>query len=305
MQLSTTLTEEAYRAIEAISASDLCEILKCPAKWRYREKTETKAMELGTAAHAALLEQERFSAAYYREAESNDWEPPALDTVAEIKKYLADAGIKAPSGAGKDELAYMAANAGATVLCVEQERDRLAAELTGAQALAPKDYDKIQAMRGTIYAQPEYSKALTGAAVEVSITGVEYMGVTLKARLDVVTANGELWDYKTTTDASPDAFGRSAHNYDYWLKMAFYHDMFAAAYGQTPARTVLLAQEKESPYLCQAYALTKEQLQAGRTAYQMALGIYARCLESGNWPAYGGGVQELQTPNWLKGDYQQ
>jgi len=137
-----------------------------------------------------------------------------------------------------------------------------------------------------------------GADVEMSIIDIQHSGVSVKARLDICTASGELWDYKTTTDASPMAFGRAAANYDYWLKMAFYHDMYAMAYGKPPKKVVLLAQEKEAPYLCQAYAMTPAQIDAGRTAYQMALGIYTRCLATDNWPAYGGGIMELETPAW-------
>jgi len=296
MKISETMTEQEYRAIDAISASDLVAILACPAKWRYGEKTETATMALGTASHAALLEPAKFSNSYYRVPEHDDYTPPAADTVTEIRAALAAAGIKVLSGVNKSELVVIAMAAGITT--IENERNFFAMQEAGKAPLSAKDWHRVRLMSSTIHAQPEYSSALVGAAVEVSITDIEYMGVMIKARLDVVTKNGELWDYKTTTDASPEAFGRAAHNYSYWLKMAFYHDMFSVAYGQVPKRTVLLAQEKAMPYLCQAYALTPAQLQAGRTAYQMALGIYKRCTDSNIWPAYGGGVMELDTPSW-------
>lgn len=296
--LVKNMPEEAYRAHDGLSATDLVAILACPAKWRYGEKKETAAMQKGTQAHACLLEPAKFTESYYRIVEADDFEPKALETVAEIKAFLSDVGVKAPSAANKPELAQLATQHGAVVLDVQRATHE--ADNEGRTGISATDYEKITAMSRTIYAQDDYKRALEGAAVEVSIVDVEHMGVKIKARLDIVTAGGELWDYKTTTDASPEAFGRAAANYSYWLKMAFYHDMYAAAYGQAPRRTILLAQEKEQPYLCQAYKLTREQLQSGRNAYQMALGIYQRCMETGNWPAYGGGIMELETPVWLK-----
>lgn len=298
------MPEDAYRAHDGLSATDLAAILACPAKWRYGEKKETSAMQKGTQAHACLLEPAKFAESYYRIVEASDFVPKALETVPDIKAYLAEVGVKAPSSANKPELAALATQHGATVLDVQRAIHE--ADNAGRTGISAADYEKITAMSRTIYAQDDYRFALEGADVEVSIVDVDYWGFSgkIKARLDIVTASGELWDYKTTTDASPAAFGKAAANYSYWLKMAFYHDMYAAAYGQAPRRTVLLAQEKEQPYLCQAYRLTREQLQEGRNAYQQALGIYQRCMETGNWPAYGGGIMELETPAWLK-TYQQ
>lgn len=293
-----TMTEQEYRAHEGISASDLVEILACPAKWRFGEKRETAAMAKGTQAHACLLEPEKFSEQYYRIPDATDYVQKALETVAEIKAYLSVVGVKAPSAANKQELAMLAHDSCAVVLDIE--RTKTALQNLGAVGIFAKDYERITAMSRTIFAQQEYKAALEGASVEVSIVDLEHMGIKIKARLDIVTSSGELWDYKTTTDAGPSAFGSAAHKYSYWLKMAFYHDMFAAAYGKTPRRTVLLAQEKDPPFLCQAYKLTREQLQEGRGAYQQALGLYQRCMDSGNWPAYGGGILDLETPAWVK-----
>lgn len=292
------LSEQEYRAHEGISASDLVAILACPAKWRYGERKETPAMAKGTQAHACLLEPEKFADSYYRIAEASDYAPSALETVEEIKAYLVGVGVKAPSAANKPELAKLAHDHGAIALDIAREQQQQ--ENTEKTGISASDYAKIAAMSSTIYAQDDYCIALTGADVELSIVDVEYAGVKIKARLDIATKSGELWDYKTTTDASPGQFGKAAHNYNYWLKMAFYHDMYKVAFGKPPSRTVLLAQEKEPPYLCQAYKMTKEQLQEGRNSYQMAMAIYRNCLESGSWPAYGGGIMELETPGWIK-----
>lgn len=62
---SETLTNEAYHASAGISKSGLDLILRSPAHYRFGERKEaTRAMEIGTALHCAILEPERFATDY-------------------------------------------------------------------------------------------------------------------------------------------------------------------------------------------------------------------------------------------------
>jgi hypothetical protein len=59
------LTNEQYHAADGISKSGLDLILRSPAHYRYAPKREsTRAMEIGTALHCAILEPERFATDY-------------------------------------------------------------------------------------------------------------------------------------------------------------------------------------------------------------------------------------------------
>lgn len=59
------LSNEEYHAADGISKSGLDLILRSPAHYRFSEKREaTRAMEIGTALHCAILEPERFAADY-------------------------------------------------------------------------------------------------------------------------------------------------------------------------------------------------------------------------------------------------
>ena len=59
------LSNEDYHAADGISKSGLDLILRSPAHYRFSEKREaTRAMEIGTALHCAILEPDRFTADY-------------------------------------------------------------------------------------------------------------------------------------------------------------------------------------------------------------------------------------------------
>ena len=56
------MPNEVYHAHESISKSGLDLILRSPAHYRFRERSEpTRAMQLGTASHTAILEPARFT----------------------------------------------------------------------------------------------------------------------------------------------------------------------------------------------------------------------------------------------------
>ena len=66
MKLSTTLTNEEYRAIDAISNGELQQIANNPADYIWAktapvDTTKTAAFDFGTALHTALLEPELFN----------------------------------------------------------------------------------------------------------------------------------------------------------------------------------------------------------------------------------------------------
>ena len=290
------LTNEEYHTLPQVSGSTLSAIYNdCPAAWRYAERVETKALSEGTAAHAILLEPELFRKTYVRAPDIADYKE-ALVTTKDLQAHIKKLGIKGASAKTKSELISIVLSDENPPLVWDVFVKKFEDTHSGKELLAPDVYDRLHLMRQTIFNDPVYLEALTGADVEMSYVDQD---ADVKARWDIVTKDGEIWDYKTTTSANPEEFGKHAHNYGYWLKMAFQHDVYILAHGEPPRRVVLLAQSKKSPYIPQAYEMTGEQLEVGREQYQVALDQYKRAKELDVWPAYGGGVQELPTPEWL------
>jgi hypothetical protein len=107
-------------------------------------------------------------------------------------------------------------------------------------------------------------------------------------------------DIKTTDDASPDAFGKSAANYGYDVGSAWYSDVLEAHYGRAPEHFVFIAVEKPEPHAIGIYFVEPEVMAAGRV---IARRNFHRILEwraANNWPDYGINPMPLRLPAWAR-----
>jgi hypothetical protein len=294
---STELTNQQYHEeIEAISGSGLSVIYdQSPAHYKYAENEETAALVFGTAAHAMILEPEVFNATFCRGFDVSRY-PDALIGDADLKKWLQVVGQKVSGNKAEKTSRILLLEPLQQIDTVLQQRhERWHGD---KEQIKPDTYDKIQSMRKTIMKDDEIAEMLRGGFPEMSIVG-ELDGVQVKTRPDLITANGGLVNYKTTTDVHPERFGRKAYDYGYLLKASLEYDMFTLAYGKPPAFYVLLGQEKTSPFAFKPYYLSKQHLEIGRSQYRMALATYEHCLKNDNWPAYGAGVSELYLPEFI------
>lgn len=292
------LSNEQYHLMEGIGGSALAKIHSdCLYGWRYGEKKETKALEEGTASHTILLEESEFSKRYARGINPDDY-PDALTTNKSIEAWIKERGRKGYSGKTKDELIQMVNEClgpGETVQILDQIMDRHAMVHADKIVLDYRVFDRIKEMRSAVYMDPIYDRRLSSAK-HVEYSYIDESG--LKCRWDLISADDEIWDYKTCRESHPVHFARNAYALGYWLKMALQADLYEKAFGHPPKRVILLAQSKTKPYIAQAYELTKEQLRVGREQYQAAFLAYQEACNSGYWPTYGGGIQELITPGF-------
>lgn len=294
------LSNEQYQQLPQISGSTLVKIHStCPAKFKYGERKETKALHEGTVLHCAVLEPERFFETYQRAPVLADY-PGALVTAKDIESALKQRGIKGYSGKSKDELIQFA---------IERCDDLIfwdkivsdAADSTEKELIDAVLFDKAISMRGGIDDQEIIDLLSKNPMIEHSIIFEDR-----KVRPDVLVDIGDsfvLMDYKSTINANPDKFGKQAHDLGYWLKMAYQKDVIESLFQKPVSRVILLAQEKELPYLSQAYELTEQQLQVGREQYESAVLIYKNCESTGNWGKYASGILQLPTPQWVERDY--
>lgn len=99
------LSNEAYHSAEGISKSGLDLILRSPAHYRYAERKEsTRAMEIGTALHCAILEPDRFATDYMLLREVTDRRSSAYKDACKVwspEKVLT--GTEADRVAGMQE----------------------------------------------------------------------------------------------------------------------------------------------------------------------------------------------------------
>lgn len=119
-------------------------------------------------------------------------------------------------------------------------------------------------------------------------------GVECKGRLDAIR-DGLVIDYKTTTDASTEAFTREAMRYGYDLQVAMYLTA-AELNGYGNCDFVFIAQEKSAPFAVNIIRASDAFIDRGRWIMQDLLRKWKECDKTGEWPGYG--ENELIIPEW-------
>lgn len=164
--------------------------------------------------------------------------------------------------------------------------------------LKADEMQRIQAMRESIMANPTARALIDGERELSALWNDKDTGVLCKARFDVVNRRaGAIVDLKTTNDASPSKFPRSIYDYGYYIQAAHYL-AGALTLGLDVDLFAIVAIEKEPPYAVAVYQIEDQALVAGEDELRQLLSTYARCQETGEWPAYGDQAVRITLPRW-------
>ena len=175
---------------------------------------------------------------------------------------------------------------------------RKAAYNAGLTPILEHELESVKAMSNAVMAHPHASQLLTGHVAERSYFA-EIDGAGAKCRADAMHEGiGAGVDLKTTADADPAEFGRTAYGFGYHQQVAWYQDVIQAVTGFAPAFYFVLV-EKAAPYLVSVVELTPEFVDYGREANARALSIYQQCQESGEWPGYTDPAL-VEIPRWAR-----
>ena len=174
---------------------------------------------------------------------------------------------------------------------------RQAQEAAGLIVLEREQLDEIDRAAEAVQRNTEARELLEGAQTEVTLRWETLDGFPCKARLDIVPARGVLADLKTTTDASPRGFAKSAFDLGYHLQAAWYLDGFDAV-AEARSGFSFIAYEK-GPGLVTVHHCTRDFIDAGREAYGTALALYRQCVENDTWPGYQSACM-LDVPRWAR-----
>jgi hypothetical protein len=165
---------------------------------------------------------------------------------------------------------------------------RFRAQHPGKSLVTQKEHVNLIGMMKAVHAHPEASLALTGGMAETSIFWKQGR-VKCKGRLDYLKiVSRELNDLKTTYDASPEGFVRSAEEFGYFRQGAVYVAGVEAVFGFRPEFKIV-AVEKKYPWTVRVHRLTASQIEQGHEQFERAIRIYTRCSETsevGEWAAY-------------------
>jgi hypothetical protein len=130
-----------------------------------------------------------------------------------------------------------------------------------------------------------------------------YNGLDIKGRLDA-HGNDEagkaiILDFKTTSSADPEEFGRKAFGLRYPMQTAWYQSLLALELGlEEPPAYFWLTVETQEPFDVVIYQPSEEAMEIGRAQMQYCVETYKACIASGKWPGYSKGILQLEVPSW-------
>ncbi len=129
----------------------------------------------------------------------------------------------------------------------------------------------------------------------------ELDGVDCRCKPDWVSLDHALIvDVKTTQDASPKGFARSAADYGYYRQAAFYRKAVELLTG-IECRFLFACVETTEPYAVACYEPDADMLRVGMADIMSLLAEYRYRFESGDWlQDWSRGIVPLALPTWHK-----
>lgn len=257
------MTFEEYRAIPALNASFLIDMVRSPAHAvQHRMQNEaTPAMAFGSAFHAAVLEPDEFS-----------------------KKYRELPPMDFRTKAGKETKAALIAASPEAVL------------------LSADDAAQIRSMQFSISKHEIASKLCSGEGEHEFVLQWQQGDVPCKARIDRRKVHNshyaDVCDLKTTSDATFRGFSQSVVKYGYHMQAAWYIEGLKRNNIRCD-RFCFICIETVAPFAVAVYELDELLIEIANEEIAKQFEIYKECQKSGKWPAYTDKIQKILCPSWM------
>ncbi len=258
--------EAVYRSLEAANFSTLKHFEKSAAHvyaYMTQPPEGTEPQKLGTAAHCAVLSPDLFQDQYFQGPEGDK-------RLKGVKLAWAEAEEEHPDAIG----------------------------------LRPRDYRMCLGIRDAVWTRHAYAQKLLSGEGFNEATGVwtdPTTGLLCKLRSDRITQAPDGWgvlvDIKTIVEANDRKIQYAIRDFAYHLQGAHYLEGMKTI---SPAdrKWILIFIEKSPPYAVRVVEVDFATMELGLRVRRKYLDEYARCLDSGIWPAYPGGIDVLGVPQW-------
>lgn len=264
---SAELSEDEYHSDRtAISSTGLRLALRSP-KTFYRnvimglDKRETPAMRLGSIAHMALLEPERFRRTYVTQPDFGD---------------MRSSIVRAKVDAWKETLPK------------------------SARVMTQGERDKLMHMIDSLIHHDVAMNLIKEAVFEVSgFFRDPATGIKCRIRPDILRMDlTALPDLKTARDASSRFFAREVWERGYHVQMAFYCYGVERIMGKRPELPCFIVVENQPPYDVAVYSCDIAMMERGMAAVRKGLNRVAECLKEKHWPGLQTEAETLSLPSY-------
>ena len=277
------MPDAEYFAAEGANSSGLKYILRSPAYYKERidnPKEPSWQMIDGTAIHCSSLQPEEYDKRYVVLPDNAPLKP--------TERMIADPNPK-PEIASRVQFWNVFEKSAEGKTIVTQEKDQL--------------YRRIGDL---VQNHSELASILDNGKAEQAVFGVDPVTKKMcKCKPDFLAEVGGykiMLELKTTDDARPDAFIRTAYNFGYYTSAAFYCDVMGWAGLDKPDVYFIVAVERDAPHGLKIYEVSEEALEYGERQYRKALNLYSYCTDMQEWPNYDTDIELLTLPGWVRND---
>lgn len=191
-----------------------------------------------------------------------------------------------------------AASTNAAKAWIEDARAR------GVTPLKAEEVDQIDTMADRCRARLAQMKMVLDPARSELVGIAEIGGVWNRSMFDNAPEGKKyLIDFKTTTDASPEACMRAVCNYGYDVQARHYLDVWEAVTGEKRSMRFVF-QEKTAPYEVSVVELMDDPAADGDWMLDAASKVaearflWRRGLDTGEWPGYPAKIARVEAPVW-------
>lgn len=244
------MTDQEYRAAEGVNKSNLWNLTKSPAHYKYyleNPREDTQSLRYGRAVHAAVLT----PTAYKRDF------------------AIMPEGIDRRTSAGKERYnAFMESAA-------------------GKEIISAQDAEEIKSIVKAIRSDADVVRLLKGTRREKPLFWTDDNGIRCKCKVDAMKP-GIMIDLKTAKDASTVDFTNEAIRYGYHVQAAHYIDGYL--HTQKADREpdwYFIVIEKDPPYALNILKADRGFLDYGIRIRNKLIRQLKQCLEKNSFPGYG------------------
>lgn len=308
---------ETYKSRHGLNQSALKSFAKSPAHYLHglTDNRETDAMRLGTAAHCAVLEPDRFARDFVVWCGAELLNMLGGGGIA-VWTARTESGVMAPRR-GKAWESFCEEHAGKTIL-TEDEHDAATGKSDGGLRRVGKLWDAFcelhagktilteaehvnaLAMQSSVRACPEAMMYLRQGQPEVSMVWRhdDIGGRLMKGRVDwlcEVCGETVIVGLKTSRHAGRREFSRQAYAMGYHIQWPYYQDGYRRLAAKT-ARMVEIVVESSAPHTVAVYNIPSAVLDFGRAIYTDLVDQLGAAEVEGVWPGPVVGEVDFELP---------
>lgn len=237
------------------------------------EGEETDALRLGRAAHHVLLGEKNFNGHFLVRPDEYPEKVEYGDPIPHGTKMKPWHGASGWCKAWLDDHK-------------EDERDLITTTMV----------EQIRGMAGGLAEDPMVQGGMLAGLIEHTIVWQDpETGIWIKIRPDAIpTAADDVSDLKTTADITDDGLEDAIGRDGLFLQAAMTDIGWNEVFGRQLNSFNFVFIEKTTPYCARTRELNPSEIVLGHDTYRVALNLFARCLETGEWPGAGGTTTDAE-----------